>query len=144
MKNYFKLIQNHLNLVFNSNYECIIMNYFDTAQKMKFSIKDFFCKCDQIRSFLRIWSKRVTFCAVQFPTLIIYLVVRIIKRVKAESVSAKCFVKKMVFFKNSHLQKQLPRKIYDERIFLMTMSTAHTYFEIIPDWSHILRNFFSH
>ena len=28
-----------------------------TAQKMKFSIKDFFSKCDQIRSFLRIWSQ---------------------------------------------------------------------------------------
>ena len=28
----------------------------ETAQKMKFSIKDFFSKCDQIRSFLRIWS----------------------------------------------------------------------------------------
>ena len=27
-----------------------------TAQKKKFSIKDFFSKCDQIRSFLRIWS----------------------------------------------------------------------------------------
>ena len=27
-----------------------------TAQKMKFFIKDFFSKCDQIRSFLRIWS----------------------------------------------------------------------------------------
>ena len=27
-----------------------------TSQKMKFSIKDFFSKCDQIRSFLRIWS----------------------------------------------------------------------------------------
>ena len=27
-----------------------------TAQKMKFSIKDCFSKCDQIRSFLRIWS----------------------------------------------------------------------------------------
>ena len=26
-----------------------------TAQKMKFPIKDFFSKCDQIRSFLRIW-----------------------------------------------------------------------------------------
>ena len=26
------------------------------AQKMKFSIKDFFSKCDQIRSFLQIWS----------------------------------------------------------------------------------------
>ena len=28
----------------------------DTAQKMKFSIKNFFSKCDQIRSLLRIWS----------------------------------------------------------------------------------------
>ena len=28
----------------------------DTAQKMKFSIKNFFSKCDQIRSFLWIWS----------------------------------------------------------------------------------------
>ena len=27
-----------------------------TAQKMKFSIKDFFSKCNQIRSFLQIWS----------------------------------------------------------------------------------------
>ena len=27
-----------------------------TAQKMKFSIKDFFSKCDQIHSFMRIWS----------------------------------------------------------------------------------------
>ena len=27
-----------------------------TTQKMKFSIKDFFSKCDQILSFLRIWS----------------------------------------------------------------------------------------
>ena len=27
-----------------------------TAQKMKFSIKDFFSKCDQMRSFLRIWA----------------------------------------------------------------------------------------
>ena len=26
------------------------------AEKMKFSIKDFFSKCDQIRSFQRIWS----------------------------------------------------------------------------------------
>ena len=27
-----------------------------TVHKMKFSIKDFFSKCDQVRSFLRIWS----------------------------------------------------------------------------------------
>ena len=28
----------------------------NTAQKMKFSIKDFFSKCDQIRKKLQIWS----------------------------------------------------------------------------------------
>ena len=45
---------------------------FITAQKMKFSIKDFFSKCDQIRSFLRIWLhllkksliENLIFCAV--------------------------------------------------------------------------------
>ena len=43
-----------------------------TAQKMKFSIKDYFSKCDQIRSVLRIWShllkkslmEKLIFCAV--------------------------------------------------------------------------------
>ena len=29
------------------------MNKYNTAQKVKFSVKDFFSKCDQIRSFLR-------------------------------------------------------------------------------------------
>ena len=45
-----------------------------TAQKTKFSTKDFFSKCDQIRSFLRIWShllnkslmENCIFCAVLF------------------------------------------------------------------------------
>ena len=45
---------------------------FPTTQKMKFSIKVFFSKCDQIRSFLRIWShllkkslkENFIFCAV--------------------------------------------------------------------------------
>ena len=33
-----------------------LINEPTTVQKMKFPIKDFFRKCDQIRSFLRIWS----------------------------------------------------------------------------------------
>ena len=33
-----------------------LLHAMHTAQKMKFSIKDFFKKCDQIRSFLRIFS----------------------------------------------------------------------------------------
>ena len=48
----------------------------DTVQKLKFSIKDFFSKCDQISSFLRIWLhllkksliENFIFCAVgDFP-----------------------------------------------------------------------------
>ena len=46
----------------------------DIAQRMKLSIKDFFSKRDQTRSFLRIWShllkkfimKNSNFCAVRF------------------------------------------------------------------------------
>ena len=49
------------------------INIFNTAQKMKFSIKDFFSKCDQIRSFLQILShllkkslmENLIFCEVQ-------------------------------------------------------------------------------
>ena len=48
-----------------------------TGQKMKFSIRHFFCKCDQIRNFLRIWShllkksvmENFIFCAVKHSTL---------------------------------------------------------------------------
>ena len=48
-----------------------------TAQKMKFSIKDFFSKCDQIRSKLRIWShlpkkclmENFTFCLMENFTI---------------------------------------------------------------------------
>ena len=32
------------------------ITYYYTAQKMKFSVKDFFSKCGQIRRKLRIWS----------------------------------------------------------------------------------------
>ena len=38
-------------------YSVMLSKYiYTTAQKMKFAIKDFFSKCDQIRSFLRICS----------------------------------------------------------------------------------------
>ena len=54
---------------------CLSSRISDIAQKMKFSIKDFFDKCDQIRSFLRIWSylrkkslmENFIFCAVRVP-----------------------------------------------------------------------------
>ena len=58
-----------------------------TAQKMKFSIKYFFIKCDQIRSVLRIWShllkkslmENFSFCAVPSRPLQIPVKARIIK-----------------------------------------------------------------
>ena len=33
-----------------------VTNLYNTAQKTKLLIKDFFSKCDQIGNFLRIWS----------------------------------------------------------------------------------------
>ena len=38
----------------------------NTAQKIKFSIKDFFSKCDQIRSKLENGMENFIFCAVQY------------------------------------------------------------------------------
>ena len=55
----------------NSYLKIIISD--NTVQKMKFSIKNFFSRCDQNRSFLRMWShllnkslmENFVFCAVQ-------------------------------------------------------------------------------
>ena len=63
-----KYLKNKISFVFDVS--CVITS---TAQKMKFSIEDFFSKCDQICSFLRIWShwlnkssmKNLIFCAVR-------------------------------------------------------------------------------
>ena len=41
----------------NIKHLLILISTVTTAQKMKFSINDFFSKCDQIRSKLRIWSR---------------------------------------------------------------------------------------
>ena len=64
-----KVIIGHLNI---SSISSKFEGY--TTQKMKFFIKDFFIKCDQIRSFLRIWwhllknslMENFIFCAVIF------------------------------------------------------------------------------
>ena len=55
-----------------SNINLLMKTSLNTAQKMKFSNKDFFSKCEQIRSFLRICShllkkslmENFIFCAV--------------------------------------------------------------------------------
>ena len=63
----------------NPYYFCLA-SFWDTAQKMKFSIKDFFSKCDQIRSFLGICSHLVNkylienffFCTVGIRTFVLF------------------------------------------------------------------------
>ena len=42
--------------LFSKKWSEIYLLVMNTAQKKKFSVKDFSRKCDQIRSFLRIWS----------------------------------------------------------------------------------------
>ena len=41
---------------FHSRFKLILIWSHPLYKKMRFPIKDFFSKCDQIRSFLRIWS----------------------------------------------------------------------------------------
>ena len=57
---------------FHSRFKLILIWSHPLYKKMRFPIKDFFSKCDQIRSFLRIWShllkkslmENFIFCAV--------------------------------------------------------------------------------
>ena len=62
LKNFFliNLLVKFKSLIWRENIYAGLHFYYSkgeiTAQKMKFSIKDFFSKCDQIRRKLRIWS----------------------------------------------------------------------------------------
>ena len=78
-----------------------------TAQKMKFSIKDFFSRCDQIRGFLRIWShllkkssiENILFCAVLYLCCQKYSYLsskRFTKKVDQKSPSSKTFIKNIL------------------------------------------------
>ena len=53
---YLCLCLGRIYVIFLSLSQQILVIKRNTAQKMKFSIKDFFSKCDQIRKKLRIWS----------------------------------------------------------------------------------------
>ena len=61
------------------SFSCFFFTF--TAQKMTFSIKEFFSKCDQIRNFQRIWShllkkslmQNIIFCAVIILNLSYFL-----------------------------------------------------------------------
>ena len=76
----FATFLNHLNYLFQilEIWRFFIFIIIFIAKKMKFSIKDFCSKCDQIPSFLRIWShflkkslvENFIFCVV-FPVFVI-------------------------------------------------------------------------
>ena len=51
--------------VATTDYHIKIINDSNIAQKMKFSIRDFFSKCDQIRRKLRIWSHLLKKCLME-------------------------------------------------------------------------------
>ena len=80
---------------------------------MKFSIKDFSSKCDQIRSFLRVWShllekslmQNFIFCAVLFALdLSSFLIEKTINRVifsSSDSYISQC-VFKVCGYRNNH------------------------------------------
>ena len=52
-----QMIWNFFLLIWQEIFSESLTQFMPTAQKMKFSIKDFFSKCDQIRSFLQIWLR---------------------------------------------------------------------------------------
>ena len=67
--------KNNKNMVYVRTYVPYRMS--NTAQNMKFSIKDFLSKCDQVRSLLQIWShllkksltEKIIFCAMKVKCL---------------------------------------------------------------------------
>ena len=52
---------------------CVSQVQRKTAQKMKFFIKDFFSKCHQIRSFLRIWSPLLKKSLIEIMKIIVQI-----------------------------------------------------------------------
>ena len=59
--------------VLNSSF-CLI-----TSQKMKFSIKDFFSKCDQIRSFCVVYGGKITPCTTLIHCTFYFFLISLIR-----------------------------------------------------------------
>ena len=108
-----------------------------TAQKMKFSIKDFFSKCEQIRSFLRIQShllknslmKNFISCAVKTETqaLIHYLLSFCIPRLNTVR-KFRIFSKKATKVKNTEeLQSGIKRHLTEGFVVKHVMLCAVRY-----------------
>ena len=75
----------------------LLVAMFNTAQKMKFFIRDFFSKCDQICSFLWIWShllgkslmENLIFCTMQLVYQVISKTLVTDKRIVTETLKKK-------------------------------------------------------
>ena len=92
----------------SANFTWFILKYFApyepqyTVQYMKFSIKDFFSKCDQIRRLLRIWShllkkslmENFIYCAVKCDSVSVPLILqnKVIELKQHRNFFAKCEV----------------------------------------------------
>ena len=96
-----------------------------TAQKMMFSIKNFFIKCDQIHSFLRIWSyllrksliKNFIFCAVYGRSNRLWTLWKVFESPMnmhvVESLFQKCCSHTFKCWKNTVLNKQEVGKVLE-------------------------------
>ena len=78
------------------------------TKKMKFSFKNYLCKCDQIRSYMRIWShllkkfsmKNFIFCKVQVLLFVMKLILRPMKIdywLSVSSCKSKCHMQILFF-----------------------------------------------
>ena len=84
-----------------------------TAQKITFSIKDFFSKCDQICRFLQIWShllnkslmENIIFCAVWKTEIAVYGMIHcmVIIRLTKSVISNNCFKNYFILWKETAL-----------------------------------------
>ena len=94
-----------------SSYSRMVMNVLNTAQKMKFSIKDFFRRCDQSRSFLWICSyllkkslmENFIFCAVKHYTDLVVWVLYCNSKICANSDMTLLLLTNLRIGQNQHM-----------------------------------------
>ena len=97
-----------LQLILHQHSAMLIMLYI--TQKMKFSIKNCFSKCDRIRSYQRIWShllkkslmENFIFCAVIISDLLAFLVMMLFSSFCCFSVSEQDTSRKLHDYEDIH------------------------------------------
>ena len=87
-----------------------------TAQKMKSSIKDFSSKCDQIRSFLRIWSHLLEKSLIENFIFCAVFVFKVCPKYRETKMLTTCFFLILIFFEKRYVlltdQISLPDYLY--------------------------------